>query len=141
MKRKPIITILLAISCIVSGVILAYSPGTQKINHNAADDLDSLIVSHFVNNSVIGDNFRTYRIEVDTNFTRMVYRVPVPPAFSKTMFHMNLHSSLQKYDIETPARVIFPERNMNIYVHQDGIIRSTIRLITTEPEKKEENGE
>ncbi len=125
----------------MSVIILAYSPEVKTTDRSTANDIDSLVTSHFEKNPVIGNNYRTYRIDVDTNFTRTVYRVPVPPAFSKTMFHMNLHTSLQKYKIETPARVRFPERDMNIYIHQNGTIRSTIRLITTEPKVEVPNGE
>ena len=83
---------------------------------------------HYNNN-----NFRKYNIKVDSNFTRTVYRIPVHPSFSKTTFHYSLHKNLSRFDIESPAKVLFPERDMHIYIYDSGTIKRTIRLITTEP--------
>ncbi|MEP0007013.1 MAG: hypothetical protein ABJ387_10055 [Balneola sp.] len=138
MKRRPLITILLALSCIVSAVMLVATPSHKAIDYSAAENLDSLIASALSQEPSIGANFRRYDIEVDSNFTRTVYRVPVHPTFSKTMFHYTLHQTLSKLKIESPAKVLFPERDMNIYIYDNGTIRSTIRLITTEPKQESE---
>ena len=135
MKRRPLITILLALSCIISAIIFVATPSQKSIDYSAAENLDSLIASALSNEPSIGSNFRRYDIEVDSNFTRTVYRVPVHPTFSKTMFHYSLHQTLSKLKIDSPAKVIFPERDMNIYIYDNGTIRSTIRLITTEPKQ------
>ena len=111
------------------------TPSQKSIDYSAAENLDSLIASALSNEPSIGSNFRRYDIEVDSNFTRTVYRVPVHPTFSKTMFHYSLHQTLSKLKIDSPAKVIFPERDMNIYIYDNGTIRSTIRLITTEPKQ------
>lgn len=114
-------------------MILAATPAYKGIDYSVADNLDSLITSSLKAEPSIGSSFRIYKIEVDSNFTRTVYRVPVHPTFSKTMFHFGLHKQLSKYEIESPAKVIFPERDMNIYIYDNGTIKSTIRLITTDP--------
>lgn len=139
MKRRPLITILLSLSCIASVVILAAAPAHKSIDYSAADNLDSLLTNAFKENPLIGSNFRKYIIKVDSNFTRTVYRVPVHPSFSKTMFHYSLHKNLSRFDIESPAKVLFPERDMNIYIYDGGTIKSTIRLITTEPKVETSN--
>lgn len=133
MKRRPLITILLSLSCIASVVILAAAPSNKSIDYSAADNLDSLLTNTFKEEPLIGTNFRTYTIEVDSNFTRTVYRVPVHPSFSKTTFHYSLHKNLSRLGIDSPAKVLFPEKDMNIYIYDNGTIKSTIRLITTEP--------
>lgn len=138
MKRRPLITLLLALSCIASTVILIASPTYKSVDYSPADHLDSLIVNTLENEALIGSNFRRYNVKVDSNFTRTVYRVPVHPTFSKTTFHFSLHKTFSKYQIESPARVIFPEKDMNIYIYDNGTIKSIIRLITTEPKVKEE---
>lgn len=133
MKRRPLITLLLCISCIVSGVILYFSPKFKVIDMDSMNNLDSLITQHFYDEPLIGSEFRKFNIKVDSTFSRTVYRVNVPGGFSKTMFHFKLHQTLQKYGFKSPARVIFPERDMNIYIQDDNVIRSTIRLITVNP--------
>ena len=138
MKRRPLITILLALSCIASAIILAATPAYKSIDYSAADNLDSLITSILKDEPLIGSNFRKYHIEVDSNFTRTVYRVPVHPTFSKTMFHYSLHKTLSKFEIESPAKVFFPDRDMNIYIYESGTIKSMIRLITVDPKSEDE---
>ncbi|XWN36023.1 MAG: hypothetical protein ROO71_08660 [Balneola sp.] len=138
MKRRPLITILLALSCIVSAVILVATPSHKAIDYSAAENLDLLIASALSQEPSIASNFRRYDIEIDSNFTRTVYRVPVHPTFSKTMFHYSLHQTLSKLKIESPAKVLFPERDMNIYIYDNGTIRSTIRLITAKPKQESE---
>ena len=133
MKRRPLITILLSLSCIASVVILIATPAHKSIDYSAANNLDSLLVNTFKADPLIGSNFRKYNIKVDSNFTRTVYRIPVHPSFSKTTFHYSLHKNLSRFDIESPAKVLFPERDMHIYIYDSGTIKSTIRLITTEP--------
>ena len=137
MKRRPLITILLALSCIASAIILVATPAYKSIDYTAADNLDSLITSTLRTEPSIGSNFRIYKLEVDSSFTRTVYRVPVHPTFSKTTFHFDLHKELLKYKLESPARVTFPNRDMNIYIYDRGTIKSTIRLITTEPKAED----
>jgi len=133
LKRRPLITILLALSCIASAVILGVTPAYNSFDNSYADNLDSLIISTLRDEPSIGTNFRRSNIEIDSTFTRTVFRVPVHPTFSKTMFHYALHKKLTRFKIDSPARVIFPEKDMYIYVYEDGTIKSTIRLITTEP--------
>jgi len=132
-RRKPLITILLLLSCIISGTIFvatpAYIPKFLDINSG----IDSLLTDHFEQHLIPKTSIRKYNIPVDSIFTRTVYRVAVPSTFSKTMFHYELHQNLLRYNIQSPARVIFPERDMNIYIYDNNTIRSTIRLITTEP--------
>lgn len=118
--------------------MLVATPSHKAIDYSAAENLDSLIASALSQEPGIGSNFRRYDIEVDSNFTRTVYRVPVHPTFSKTMFHYSLHQALSQLKIESPAKVLFPERDMNIYIYDSGTIRSTIRLITTEPKQESE---
>ena len=139
MNRRPLIAILLCISCLISGIILYYSPKYIANDLATVNDLDSLITQHFYDAPLIGAQFKKYDINIDSTFSRTVYRVNVPSSFSKTMFHYKLHKSLQKFEFNTPARVIFPERDMNIYIQDSDVIRSTIRLITVNPEPSIDN--
>ncbi|WP_026167277.1 hypothetical protein [Balneola vulgaris] len=136
-NKKSLTTILLALLCVVSMVILVFAKPIEKIDPSELMDLNELIETKLIEDPVIGSNYRTYKIEVDSSFTRTVYRVPVPPSFSKTVFHFDLHKSLTDLKLASPAKVLFPEKDMNIYVYDGNTIRSTIRLITTEPQRAE----
>ena len=72
---------------------------------------------------------------------RSVYEIKVPPFFSKTSFHLALNHQLQIYNIESPAKVLFPEENMHIHLIYNGTIFRTIRLTTNRIQKNtEDNG-
>lgn len=123
---------MLLIACILSGIILASTPAYRAAHISTYAELDSLILDSFTKSSLSSEQFRTYTIDLDSSLTRKVYRVNVAPSFSKTTFHVHLHQRFYDYGIQTPARIIFPERDMNIYMSYEGTILRTIRLITDE---------
>lgn len=132
-NSKKIITGLLFISCIISGIILAATPERAVYRLESDQQLDSLINTHFNSSQILPKQIRTSVIRIDTSFVRKEYRVRVPTQFSKTLFHVGMHKDFQKYDVEVPAIIKFPSRDMHIYVyHKDTIIR-TLRL-TSDPE-------
>lgn len=130
---KKIITLLLVLSCIVSGIILAASPGYKNYRIEDSQQLDSLLNVHIQNARINDNQLRISSIQIDTVFTRKEYRIEVPTRFSKTLFHVHLHKDLIKYDIEAPAKVHFPSRDMDIYVYNEATVLRSIRL-TTNPE-------
>jgi hypothetical protein len=132
-NSKKIITGLLFVSCVISGIILAATPERAVYRLESDQQLDSLINSHFSSSQILPGQIRTSVIRIDTSFFRKEHRVRVPTKFSKTLFHVDLHQNLQKFDVEVPAIIKFPSRDMHIYVyHEDTVIR-TIRL-TSDPE-------
>lgn len=127
---KIIVTTLLALSCIISGVILAASPSHKNYSLDTTKQLDSLLNVHIHNSLITQSQVRVSSIQVDTVLTRKEYRVRVPSRFSKTMFHIGLHDDLNRFDIETPTKIEFPSRDMHIYVYSKGTVLRTIRLTT-----------
>lgn len=129
-KGKKIITVLLAVSCIVSGVILASSNPKEISRLQQIDQIDSLINVQLTNHLVLPAQVRTSTVRVDTLLNRKIYRVRVPSRFSKTMFHIDLNKELSPYGIDSPARISFPSRDMNIYVYSFDTVLRTIHLTT-----------
>ncbi|MEQ9310089.1 MAG: hypothetical protein RLN90_11610 [Balneolaceae bacterium] len=127
---KKIITALLVVACVLSGIILAYTPTFIPNKITSEAELDSLIQISFVESNLLNNQIRFFTVELDSSFSRKVYRVMVPPSFSKTSFHLQLHKRFHPLGLSTPSRVIFPERDMNIYIENEGTIFRTIRLIT-----------
>ena len=127
---KKILTILLLIACILSGIILAATPPFKPNNISTNEELDSLIKLAFQEYGVPSDQIRTYPVEFDSTFSRKVYRIRVRPSFSKTSFHLALHQKFYPYGFDTPARVTFPEKDMNIYFTYRGTVLRTVRLIS-----------
>lgn len=127
---KKIITVLLVLSCIVSGIILAASPAYNNYSIQNTRQLDSLLNVQIQDSRIFPDQIRVSNIRIDTIFTRKEYRIRVPSGFSKTLFHIDLHKTLNQYEIETPAKINFPSRDMDIYIYNDGTVLRTIRLTT-----------
>ncbi|MTI88153.1 MAG: hypothetical protein FH748_09310 [Balneolaceae bacterium] len=127
---KKYITILLVLSCVVSGIILASSPAYKTKSLRSFSTLDSLINLKLEDARILPAHIRPYTIRIDSSFERKVYRVKVPSRFSKTRFHLNLHDALLPYGIESPAKVTLPAHDMDIYVYEENTIFRTIRLQT-----------
>ncbi|MEX0843836.1 MAG: hypothetical protein WD022_01075 [Balneolaceae bacterium] len=127
---KKIVTILLALSCIVSGIILAATPPYKSYKIENVQQLDSLLKVHIQNARINKNQIRTSNILVDTVFTRKDYRIKVPSRFSKTLFHIGLHKDLTRYGIESPAKIYFPSYDMDIFVYHNETILRKIRLTT-----------
>jgi hypothetical protein len=129
-KGKKIITALLAASCIVSGIILASSNPKTVSRLQDIEQIDSLITIQFANHQVLPDQVNNSVIRVDTLLKRRTYWVNVPSRFSKTMFHIDLNNELSRYEIDSPAKVNFPSRDMNIYIYKYNTVLRTIRITT-----------
>ena len=94
------------------------------------DELDSMIVDEFQANGIASNHYRTSSVEVDSSFTRKVYRVRVASRFSKTQFHLALHQKLNAYKIDTPAQVTMPDNDIRIHIYKDETVIRTIILQT-----------
>ena len=127
---KKIISTLLLFACIFSGIILAYTPSFVPNKITTEVELDSLIQLSLDEADLIRNQIRVYNVEIDSSFSRKVYRVRVPSTFSKTSYHLGLHELLYPMGFTSPTRVVFPEKDMNIYIEHEGTIFRTIRMIT-----------
>lgn len=131
---KRTLTALLVVACILSGIILAATPPVIEKKIYSHSELDSLIQVSFREANIRSDQIRTFNVEIDTAFARKVYRVRVAPSFSKTSFHLTLHKRFYRLGLDTPTKIVFPERDMNIYFSYNDTIIRTIRLITDKSE-------
>lgn len=127
---KKIISALLLTACILSGIIFAFSPPYVPNKITTEVELDSLILLSLDDANIPSSQIRSSNVQIDTTFTRKIYRVKVPPSFSKTSFHIELHKLFFPIGLTTPSRIVFPEKDMNIYVVNKGTVFRSIRLIT-----------
>lgn len=124
-KKKRLIALLLFISCLISGYILLVAPGERAHQiHNLAQ-ADSLIQKELSAFNISKQQIQISQTRVDSNFIRKTYHVGVPYQFSKTQFHAELNKRLFPYSIKVPARITFPQENMDIHLlHKNTVIRS-----------------
>lgn len=121
---------MLALSCIISGFILADSEEfkTQKLSSVA--ELDSLLMQSVYDSGILPEHRSVRMIRIDSAFTRKLIRLKVPGSFSKTLYHIDLQNRLSPFGFDTPAAVEFPDRDMNIHIYYNNTIFRTIRLQT-----------
>ncbi|MAO64012.1 MAG: hypothetical protein CL666_03345 [Balneola sp.] len=127
---KKIVTALLAFTCIISGIILASTPAPTFQRLDNFGELDSLLQVQFQESRILSSQIRTSTVHVDSNLTRKEFRIEVPSRFSKTLFHVHLDKKLTPYGLDTPARVHFPSRDMDIFLYYNNTILRTLRLTT-----------
>lgn len=129
-KKKRIIALLLLISCTVSGFMLfTASYGTSEKFQSLAQ-ADSLIEYELKSFSIHEQQIRRSSIEVDSTFSRAIYHIDLPAGFSKTQLHAELNRKFYPLGISTPARISFPDQQMQIHLKYKGTVFRTITLNT-----------
>ncbi len=136
-NKKTTIVILLFISCMASASILLSTPAYNLNVISSQEQIDSIIVANLDEYLIQNTAIRKSSVQVDSLFYRSIFNVEVPPTFSKTMFHYDMNRDFIKYGIKTPAKVTFPEKNMDIYIYYKDNIQSTVRFITKRAKQNE----
>ena len=127
LKKKKAIAWLLGAASLVAAVLLAYSPQTDDKILSDLAQADSLIYQELAEFAVPLENIKRRSVLIDSVFERVTYLVPVPGGFSKTFLHFELAQRLRPFEIDVPARVHFPEMDMNIHLYfKDTIIRTLV---------------
>ena len=132
-KKKRLIALLLFTACLISGYMLfATSDGGSK-QLQPLSRADSLIYSELRDFNIGNSQIRVSSVSIDSTFSRKIYHVGVPYQFSKTQFHAELNNRFYPYAVNTPAKVTFPQEDMNIHLlYRNTVVRSII--IKTDPD-------
>jgi hypothetical protein len=129
-NKKYLIAVLLLAACSTSMVLLVYlSAAPVKKLENLAE-ADSLIQRDLRTFNISSQQISAQNISINEQNTRKLYEVNLPPDFSKTQLHQEIHSTFYEYGISSPARVTFPEKNYHIYLMANNTIFATIQLKT-----------
>lgn len=129
-KSRLVLTILLFAACVLSTILLATAPPIHVNTITTEAEVDSLIELAFSDYGVNRTQYRVQTLSIDTAFSRKLYRIEVPPEFSKTSFHLRLQKTVSPFGLEVPANVYFPDKDMNIHILYNDTIWRTLRLQT-----------
>lgn len=113
--------------------MLFAGPGGEKKRLTSLTQADSLIQDKLSDFNINDEQVRISSNQIDSNFTRKVYHIDLPYQISKTQFHAELNRTFHEYAVEAPAKVTFPEQNVNIHLLKDGTVFRTLSL-QTDPE-------
>lgn len=132
MKKRGYLVLLLLISCLTAGYLL-YTVEPEPVQPlQSVSQIDSLITDTFQDFDFSHDELRRTSVEVDTSFSRLVYRTETDPEFSKTTFHYTLAERIYPYELRTAAVAHFPDQDLHIHITYNGTVYRTIRLLTEE---------
>lgn len=132
-KKKRVIASLLLVSCFISGYLLFAASGGESNRLHDLARADSLIQKKLSDFNISNRQVQITTTRIDSNFSRKTYHIGLPYRFSKTQFHAELNRTFHDLAIETPAKVTFPERNVNIHLLYRGTVVRTLSL-QTDPE-------
>lgn len=132
-RKKQLLLLLLLASCLASAWLLATAEGEPPRRLEDLAKVDSLLQADFREFYIRPEQVQSWQVSVDSTFSRRVYLVSLPGAFSKTQLHAEIHRTLNPWGVETPARVVFPQRDMEIQLVWRRTVVRTVRL-QTDPE-------
>lgn len=129
-KKKQLIVLLLALG----SVLLTYLLFTLRLPDSQSqfypEHLDTLIYRELYSFNISDQQIRNKVAYQDSLFTRIEYDIRLPRYISKTYIHSELNKEFYNHEIQTPARVIFPKKDMRIYIIHDGTVFRTLNLST-----------
>ncbi|MGK7370547.1 MAG: hypothetical protein ACNS64_10055 [Candidatus Halalkalibacterium sp. M3_1C_030] len=129
-NKKYFIVFLLFAACLASAFLLIDSSTLPNRSLNSLAEADSLLNRSFRTFNISEKQIREDIIELDSVNKRKLYRVKVPGAFSKTQLHYEIHNTFKAYNVNSPAKVIFPERDFHIHLLNDNTVFATVKLQT-----------
>lgn len=138
-NKKRIIAAILLVSCITSAILLAYTGNSSLRSLKDFAQADSLITRDLESYNIADDQIRVRTVRIDSTFSRKQYRVSVPPGFSKTQLHTELNQSLYPFNISTPGKVRFPQKDLTIYLTYKNTVIRTISVQTDPDLMMEQN--
>lgn len=129
-NKKYLIAALLLAACSTSMILLFSLSAVPAKKLGSMAQADSLIRSDLNTFNISRQQIRAQDIPVGESDSRKLYEVKLPPAFSKTQLHQEIHDTFYEFGINSPARVTFPEKDYHIYLMANSTIFATIRLET-----------
>lgn len=126
--KKKLVACLLAVACIICILLLA----TEKENARSVSPAkaDSLLLQELSAFNIPADKIRWSRVDVDSSFYRINYRIKLPSGVSKTWVHSELSRKLHDINMTTWGKVSFPEKHLKIHVLSDNTILRSISMVT-----------
>ncbi|HKL19247.1 MAG TPA: hypothetical protein VJ905_09780 [Halalkalibaculum sp.] len=129
-NKKYLIVFLLFGTCLASAFLLVQSTGFTQKNLTSLAEADSLLNRSFRTFNITGSQIREDYIVLDSVNKRKLYRVRVPEGFSKTQLHFEIHNTFRAFNVSSPTRVIFPEKDYHIHLLKNRTVFATVKIQT-----------
>lgn len=130
MKQKKWIVTLLAASCTAALFLLFGNSENSFKNLTSAAQADSLITEVLYDFDITNSQIRKQTVSFDSLFSRTIYTVKLPSEISKTEIHYQLQKKIIPYKMDSPAKILMPEKDMRIHLLYAGTVIRTVQLST-----------
>ncbi len=134
LKRLQLIFGLLALSCLLCALLLAYIPPHDRTSLPNADIVDESLQRIVSDYGLSREQIRIRNVYSDTLFTRRHTLISVPSGFPSTAVHAKLVSELYPHGISVTGRRYFPENRLELQVTYAGRLVRTIEFVRSEVE-------
>lgn len=133
--KKKFIASLLCVCCLAAGWAFLTASTAAKKRLKGVQQIDALIVDALHKYGFTRKEIDKYKVSVDSTFQRKVFLVTVRENFPETRLHVTLKQAFEGYNIWLPARVLFPEKDLHIYLSYKGTILRTIIVDIEKPDE------
>ncbi len=139
--KKKIITALLALSCLISGLLLLFMEAPPQRTLYTLEEIDDIIFEELEAFNVTRDQVRIRLTEIDSTFSRKTLIFSLHPSYSKTLIHQNIHKKLYDYEIDSPAKMNMRDDQLSIYLYSNNTVFRTIHILTDNSTGKDNDQE
>ncbi len=124
-KKERLLVILLAIACVMSGLMLLAFPPPERNNLQDLGSIDRAIHQTLSAYGVPADQIRERSIKVDSLFTRTTFQVGINRSFPSTAAHVRIARELKPYGVTVEGERIFPENRLHLTItYSNRLVRS-----------------
>lgn len=128
-QKKIAIAIALSVSCLLMIGLLMNTKSHEEIALKDLAVIDSLLLEELESYSIKRNQIKTKTIRVG-DFSRIHYEVRIPRELSKMQIHADIHHRFYELGVQSPAKLMLPERNLTIYLSANETVVRTVQLIS-----------
>lgn len=128
--KKTILLGILFVAILLTGYLLSAIPPVKPLKLADLSEVEGIIRTVLTRHAISEDQIRTRTIAFDNGATRVVHTVPVPAAWPKTRYHLDLNDTLRQVGLDTFGVVEFPDRHLRIHIMHRGKVIRTVALNT-----------
>jgi len=128
--KKTILFWTLVVASLLTGYLLSAIPSVKPLKLADLSEVEGIIRTTLINHSISGEQIRSRTIAFENGAARVVHTVPVPAAWPKTRFHLDLNDTLRQVGLDTFGVVEFPDRHLRIHILYRGKVIRTVALNT-----------
>lgn len=128
--KKTLLLWILVVACLITGYLLSAIPPVKPLKLADLSEVEGIIRTVLTQHAISDDQVRTRTITFDNGASRVVHTVPVPTAWPKTRYHLDLNDTLRQIGLDTFGVVEFPDRHLRIHILHRGKVIRTVALNT-----------